>query len=36
MSIGLNIRYVTSYRGVIKLLQIIGGIIICSLMCANW
>ncbi|CAD5210672.1 unnamed protein product [Bursaphelenchus okinawaensis] len=32
----LNTVYLTTNRGIIKILQIIIGFIICSLLCANW
>jgi len=32
----LNTRYLSSRHGVIKLLQIVLGFVICSLLCANW
>ncbi|KAF8386414.1 hypothetical protein PRIPAC_75556 [Pristionchus pacificus] len=34
--ISLNTRYLQSNRGIIKILQIIFGFIICSLLCGNW
>ncbi|GMR31649.1 hypothetical protein PMAYCL1PPCAC_01844 [Pristionchus mayeri] len=34
--IKLNTRYLQSNRGIIKILQIIFGFIICSLLCGNW
>jgi len=33
---GLNTAYLSTNRGVIKILQIITGFIICSLLCVNW
>lgn len=33
---GLNTAYLSTNRGIIKILQIIVGFIICSLLCANW
>ncbi|KAI6174632.1 hypothetical protein M3Y97_01012300 [Aphelenchoides bicaudatus] len=32
----LNTRYLTTNRGIIKILQIIIGIIVCSLLCYKW
>jgi cytosine/uracil/thiamine/allantoin permease len=32
----LNTRYLSTNRGIIKILQIIVGIIICSLLCYKW
>ncbi|KAH7727969.1 Protein M60.4 b [Aphelenchoides avenae] len=32
----LNTAYLSTNRGIIKILQIIIGFIICSLLCANW
>ncbi|GMT31410.1 hypothetical protein PFISCL1PPCAC_22707 [Pristionchus fissidentatus] len=34
--IKLNTRYLQSNRGIIKVLQIVFGFIICSLLCSNW
>uniref|UniRef100_A0A915AHN2 MARVEL domain-containing protein n=2 Tax=Parascaris TaxID=6254 RepID=A0A915AHN2_PARUN len=34
--IGINTRYLSSNRGVIKIIQIVVGFIICSLLCASW
>ena len=34
--IKLNTRYLQSNRGIIKVLQIVLGFIICSLLCATW
>jgi len=33
---GLNTGYLSTNRGVIKILQIIAGFVVCSLLCANW
>lgn len=33
---GLNTNYLTTNRGVIKIIQIVLGFIICSLLCATW
>uniref|UniRef100_A0AC34REI1 Uncharacterized protein n=1 Tax=Panagrolaimus sp. JU765 TaxID=591449 RepID=A0AC34REI1_9BILA len=33
---GMNTGYLSTNRGVIKILQIIAGFIMCSLLCANW
>jgi len=32
----LNTGYLSTNRGIIKILQIICGFIVCSLLCANW
>lgn len=32
----MNTRYVTSNRGLIKIIEIIVGVIICSLLCYKW
>ena len=32
----LNTAYLSTNRGVIKILQVIAGFIMCSLLCANW
>ncbi|VDO51378.1 unnamed protein product [Haemonchus placei] len=34
--ISLNTRYLSTNRGIIKILQIVCGFIICSLLCAQW
>ncbi|CAO4386701.1 unnamed protein product [Caenorhabditis nigoni] len=34
--ISLNTRYLSTNRGIIKILQIIVGFIICSLLCSQW
>ncbi|KHJ90779.1 hypothetical protein OESDEN_09367 [Oesophagostomum dentatum] len=34
--ISLNTRYLSTNRGIIKILQIVAGFIICSLLCAQW
>ncbi|VDN59661.1 unnamed protein product [Dracunculus medinensis] len=34
--IGINTRYLSSNRGIIKIIQIVLGFIICSLLCASW
>lgn len=34
--IGINTRYLSSNRGIIKILQIVLGFVICSLLCATW
>ncbi|VDN07298.1 unnamed protein product [Thelazia callipaeda] len=34
--IGLNTRYLSSNRGLIKIIQIILGFVVCSLLCASW
>ncbi|PAV79847.1 hypothetical protein WR25_14759 [Diploscapter pachys] len=34
--ISLNTRYLTSNRGIIKIIQIICGFVICSVLCGNW
>ncbi|VDN39444.1 unnamed protein product [Gongylonema pulchrum] len=34
--IGMNTRYLSSNRGLIKIMQIILGFVICSLLCASW
>jgi hypothetical protein len=36
MAVGLNTSYLGTNRGIIKILQIITGFIICSVLCANW
>ncbi|KAK0403510.1 hypothetical protein QR680_016964 [Steinernema hermaphroditum] len=36
MALSLNKRYLSSNRGFIKILQIIIGFVICSLLCAHW
>ncbi|KAE9555062.1 hypothetical protein FO519_001723 [Halicephalobus sp. NKZ332] len=33
---GLNTGYLSTNRGVIKIIEIIAGFVICSLLCANW
>ncbi|CAJ0610364.1 unnamed protein product [Cylicocyclus nassatus] len=34
--ISMNSRYLSTNRGIIKILQIVAGFIICSLLCAQW
>ncbi|MFH4981948.1 hypothetical protein AB6A40_008657 [Gnathostoma spinigerum] len=34
--IGINTRYLSSNRGIIKIIQIVLGFVICSLLCASW
>ncbi|CCD69427.1 MARVEL domain-containing protein [Caenorhabditis elegans] len=34
--ISLNTHYLSTNRGIIKILQIIAGFIICSLLCSQW
>ncbi|CAB3399583.1 unnamed protein product [Caenorhabditis bovis] len=34
--ISLNTRYLSANRGIIKILQIVCGFIICSLLCSQW
>uniref|UniRef100_A0A1I7X5R0 MARVEL domain-containing protein n=1 Tax=Heterorhabditis bacteriophora TaxID=37862 RepID=A0A1I7X5R0_HETBA len=34
--ISLNTRYLSTNRGIIKILQIVAGFIICSLLCSQW
>ncbi|EJW74878.1 hypothetical protein WUBG_14215, partial [Wuchereria bancrofti] len=34
--ISLNTRYVSSNRGIIKIVQIVLGFVICSLLCTPW
>ncbi|KAI6226282.1 hypothetical protein M3Y99_01311900 [Aphelenchoides fujianensis] len=33
---GVNSAYLSTNRGILKILQIVVGFIICSLLCANW
>jgi len=33
---GLNTGYLSTNRGIIKILQIVAGFVICSFLCANW
>ncbi|KHN83118.1 hypothetical protein Tcan_17081 [Toxocara canis] len=35
-NIGINTHYLGSNRGIIKIIQIVVGFIICSLLCASW
>ncbi|KAI1716493.1 hypothetical protein Ddc_05491 [Ditylenchus destructor] len=32
----INTGYLSTNRGIIKILQIISGFVVCSLLCANW
>ncbi|VDO27142.1 unnamed protein product, partial [Brugia timori] len=34
--ISLNTRYLSSNRGIIKIVQIVLGFVICSLLCTSW
>jgi len=36
MAVGLNTHYLSTNRGIIKILQIVAGFIVCSFLCANW
>jgi hypothetical protein len=33
---GINTRYLSTNRGIIKILEIVVGIIVCSLLCYKW